>query len=128
TMGAQVDANGVGLPMLMCDPVVHLSGGTTGGPAGAFSRAFCDGLRDDEVLVYVACGYSGGGRLDPADPWYNEGGETGGVAWENMLKQVDGMVAQMPEGSSVAGMLFCQGEADINDNSGDLHAETIRAD
>ena len=128
TRGAQLDVDGIGVPMLMCDPVVHMSGNVGGGPAGAFARTFCDGLRDDEVLVYVAAGYSGGGRLTPGDVWYNEGGTTGGIAWENLIKQMDALVDRAPEGSTVAGCLFCQGEADRLVNTGDQHAESIRGD
>ncbi|WP_147391896.1 hypothetical protein [Paracoccus onubensis] len=129
TRGAFLDGEGLGVPMLMCDPVVHLSGNVGGGPAGAFARTFCDGLRDDEVLVYAACGYSGGGRSQPGDVWYHEpGSETGGEAWENLLKQVDGVLAKAPEGSTVAACLFCQGEADLADITGDEHTLLIRSD
>lgn len=128
TRGAYLDENGLGIPMLLSDPVVHKSGNVGGGPAGAFARKFCDGLRNDEVLVYVACGYSGGGRLTDDDVWYHAEGEESGIAWENLLLQVDGLLDKAPEGSSVAGMLFCQGEADLTTNSGDLHAEVIRGD
>ena len=61
----------------------------------------------------------------PGDVWNRE---SDGVAWLNMLKQVDAVLARAPEGSTVAGMVFCQGEADLAENVGDLHAETIRSD
>ena len=125
--GSFLDAEGIGVPMLMCDPVSHLSGNVGGGPAGAFARTFCDGLRDDEVLVYVACGYSGGGRSQPGDVWYHDG-VSDGEAWTNLLKQADAMVARAPEGSTVAGCLFCQGEADLADITGDQHTKLIRND
>lgn len=126
--GFSLDGEGVGVPMLLCDPVWHLSGNVGGGPAGAFARTFCDGLRDDEVLVYVATGYSGGGRSQPGDVWYHDGDGPDGVAWTNMLHQVDSLVSRAPIGSTVAGCLFCQGEADLADITGDQHTQMIRDD
>lgn len=124
-VGAYLDSEGIGEPMLLTDPVQHLTGNPSGGPSGAFARTFCDGLRDDEVLVYVATGYWGGSRLAPDGVWNRE---VGGEAWLNMLKQVDAMVSRAPEGSTVAGMLFCQGEADRGINVADEHATAIRGD
>ncbi|MDF3606349.1 sialate O-acetylesterase [Paracoccus sp. DMF-8] len=126
--GYSLDGDGIGVPILMCDPVWHLSGNVGGGPAGAFARTFCDGLREDEVLIYVAAGYSGGGRSQPGDVWYHDGDGPDGEAWVNPLKQVDAMVARAPEGSTVAGCLFCQGEADLADITGDQHTQMIRGD
>jgi len=122
--GSFLDSNGVGIPMLLVDPVVHMTI-SAGGPAGAFARTFCNGLRDDEILVYVATGYSGGGRIAPDGVWNRQ---NNGIAWANMLKQVNGTIANAPEGSSVVGMLFCQGEADLSANSGDTHTLLIRDD
>lgn|GEM_PF-7052220 len=126
--GVTLDAEGIGVPMILVDPVEYLSGNQGGGPAGAFARTFCDGLRDDEILIYAATGYSGGGRLGTGSPDGAWNRDDNGVAWANLLKQADALVARAPAGSTVAGCLFCQGEADLSINAGDTHTLAIRGD
>lgn len=123
TFGSEMDAVGLGKPMIALDPMQHQTENVGGGPGAAFCRAFADGLRDDEVLVYLATGYAGGARL-PTDGVWNR--QNNGVAWAGMIKQIDGALAKAPAGSTVAGMIFCQGESDRGQHVD--HTAAVRAD
>lgn len=130
TFGAELDGTGIGRPMPVIDPIQHQTGNTGGGPGGAFCKAFANGLLNDEVLVYVATGYAGGGRMGSdgaavSGVWNRQ---AGGIAWVKMEQTLDALVAGAPVGSTVAGSIFCQGETDRGVSSAAAHAAAIRGD
>ena len=102
----------------------HATSNIGGGPLGAFARKFCDGMRDDEVLVIVATGWAGEGRLNTGR-WNRE---NNGEAWVNMLKQLRAIVAAAPVGSTVCLGLQCGHEADVGVNSATLLPAAVESD
>ena len=123
--GAVMNPSGFGYLMPVVDPVQHQTTNAGGGPAGAFCREICNGLRDDELAIYVPVGYAGGGRLAADGVWNRE---NGGAAWARLVASVNYLRSIWPEGSSVAGAIFCQGETDRGANSAIAHTTAIRED
>ncbi|MTH33059.1 hypothetical protein GL279_00405 [Paracoccus limosus] len=123
--GAVLDGNGVGMPLLVQDPLQHSTTNSGGGPMGSFVKRMCEWLADDEVLVLVAVGWAGQGRLN-SGYWNRDGADY--RAWTNMLTQLRGTMAQASTGSTVCGALQCGHEADISVNSATLLPAAVERD
>lgn len=123
--GSTFDANGVGKPLIVQDPLQHSTTNAGGGPMGSFVKRMTDSLRDDEILVLIATGWAGQGRLN-SGYWNRDGSDF--RAWTNMLTQLRGTLAQAPTGSTTAGALQCGHEADVSVNSATLLPAAVSRD
>lgn len=128
--GSAVDARGVGIPLLVQDPLQHATQNLGGGPMGSLAKALADGLRNTEQLVVVACGWAGQGRLNNGA--WNPDTNPRGVARVNMENQlsnsISGVLAQAPAGSTVILGVQCGHEADVSVNAPTLLPAAIQTD
>ncbi|SMO78594.1 hypothetical protein [Paracoccus laeviglucosivorans] len=121
TFGAEIDENGHGRPMIACDPMPHQTPNSGGGPGGAFCKKVCEGLSDDEVMVFLCSAWAGGAMLD-GGVWDRD---AGGAAIVAMEREVDYLLGIGAPGSNVAHVGVCQGEGDRGLDKAPRHRQKL---